>query len=128
MGAHRLRVLHVSDLHLRSQAAEPDAWRRRRVLGDAWDRNLDAILRHGAIDLLCFTGDLVQSGKAEEYEALTGVVEAMRVRLGLEREQRFVIPGNHDIDRDVAKDAWTALRAGLERGRRAVVPSSHNSC
>jgi predicted phosphodiesterase len=113
MGAHRLRVLHVSDLHLRSEAAEPDAWRRRRVLGKAWEKNLDVILRQGKIDLLCFTGDLVQSGKAEEYAALTGFVEAMLARLGLDRERLFVVPGNHDIDRDVAKDAWTALR-GLD--------------
>jgi calcineurin-like phosphoesterase family protein len=113
MGAHRLRVLHVSDLHLRSEAAEPDAWRRRRVLGDAWEKNLDAIVQRGAIDLLCFTGDLVQSGKAEEYAALTGFVDAMLKRLGLDRERLFVVPGNHDIDRDVAKDAWTELR-GLD--------------
>ena len=110
MGAHRLRILHISDLHLRSQAEEPDAWRRRRVLGEAWEKNLDAIRQHGPIDLLCFTGDLVQSGKAEEYAALTGFVEAMLARLGLDRERLFVVPGNHDIDRDVAKDAWTALR------------------
>jgi tetratricopeptide (TPR) repeat protein/predicted MPP superfamily phosphohydrolase len=110
MKAHRLRILHVSDLHLRSRAEEPDAWRRRRVLGEAWEKNLDAVRRHGPIDLLCFTGDLVQSGKAEEYAALTDFVEAMLTRLGLDRERLFVVPGNHDIDRDVAKEAWTALR------------------
>ncbi|MFY9825752.1 MAG: hypothetical protein WAM82_30540, partial [Thermoanaerobaculia bacterium] len=41
---HRLRILHISDLHERGPR-EKETWRRRRVLGDAWDRNLTELLR-----------------------------------------------------------------------------------
>ncbi len=105
----RLRLLHLSDLHARG-GREPERWRRRRVLGPAWDDNLDAVLEDGPIDLVCFTGDAADWGRREEFaeagEFLAGLLE----RLGLERERLFVVPGNHDVDRGVHADAWSALR------------------
>lgn len=41
MGAHRLRVLHVSDLHVVAPAKDRHRARRGLVLGKAWDANLD---------------------------------------------------------------------------------------
>lgn len=111
MVEHRLRILHISDLHLDGKMSEVGAWRRRRVLGPEWDKNLGEILRAGPIDLICFTGDLAQSGKPAEYAALTSFVDYLLVRTGVPRECLFVVPGNHDIDRDIAKTAWTELRA-----------------
>ncbi len=60
------RILHISDLHERGPR-EPEPFRRRRVLGDAWKRNLDALLNDGAIDLVCFTGDIANWGQPDEY-------------------------------------------------------------
>jgi hypothetical protein len=37
MGAHRLRVLHVSDLHVVDPAKDRNRQRRGLVLGEAWD-------------------------------------------------------------------------------------------
>ncbi len=105
----RLRILHLSDLHTKA-AKEPERWRRRRVLGSAWEANLDALLDDGRIDLVCFTGDAAHSGKREEFveagEFLLGLLE----RLHLDRDRLFVVPGNHDIDRDLQPDAWSGLR------------------
>ncbi len=109
MGEHRLAILHVSDLHVRADEGA-GGWRRRRVLGEAWDRNLDAFLEDGPIDLVCFTGDLAQAGKPEEYALLTPFVEALLARVGVPADRLFVVPGNHDIDRSVAEPAWKALR------------------
>ena len=36
------------------------------VLGKAWEQNLDALLEGGPVDIVCFTGDLAQSGEAAE--------------------------------------------------------------
>ena len=58
---HRLRILHLSDLHARGPR-ETGTWRRRRVLGDAWERNLADLLQDGPIDLVCFTGDAADWG------------------------------------------------------------------
>jgi 3',5'-cyclic AMP phosphodiesterase CpdA len=104
-----LRLLHISDLHVGGNEG-PDGWRRRRVLGDAWAANLDALLEDGPLDLICFTGDLAFSGKAEQYEALTPFIADLLHRVKLPLDRLFVVPGNHDIDRDLAKAARKALR------------------
>jgi tetratricopeptide (TPR) repeat protein len=102
-----LRILHISDLHA---TPGPDAWRLQRVLGDAWKRNLDDLLEDGPFDLVCFTGDVVHAGKATEYAFAHALVAQLLEPLRLPMERLFVVPGNHDIDRDVGKAAWEALR------------------
>ena len=62
----RLRLLHLSDLHARA-GREAEPWRRRRVLGPAWEDNLDALTEEGPIDLVCFTGDAADWGRREEF-------------------------------------------------------------
>lgn len=110
MGAHRLRILHVSDLHVVDPAKDRYRQRRGLVLGKAWDENLDEIARDGPIDLVCFTGDLAFSGSKAEYDRLTVFVDAMLARVGVPRSRFFVVPGNHDADRKIAPDAVMALR------------------
>ncbi|WP_224372472.1 metallophosphoesterase [Hyalangium versicolor] len=102
-----LRILHISDLHA---AHGRHAWRRQRVLGDSWRRNLDELLEDGPFDLVCFTGDVAYGGRADEYSLaqslLVQILEPLRLSMG----RLFVVPGNHDIDRDVGKAAWETLR------------------
>lgn len=110
-----IRILHISDLHERGpREAEP--WRRRRVLGPAWEANLAALTEDGPIDLVCFTGDLADWGLPEEYARATEFVESLRAALRLGRDRIFVVPGNHDIARRVEEEAWRSLRAALQRG------------
>ncbi|WP_437493492.1 metallophosphoesterase [Sorangium sp. So ce1014] len=110
---HRLRVLHISDLHVRGPR-ETEGWRRRRVLGEAWERNLDDLVEDGIpIDLVCFTGDVANHGTPEEYGPATEFVEAMLGRLHVSKERFFVVPGNHDIHRKTNQAAWKKLRALL---------------
>ena len=59
---YTLRILHLSDLHAGRPGIEHD-WRRRRVLGPAWERNLDVIRDSGrTVDLVCLTGDAAFNG------------------------------------------------------------------
>jgi tetratricopeptide (TPR) repeat protein len=117
MGEHTLTLLHLSDLHEDATTS----WRRRRVLGDAWKRNLDEMAAEGSHDLVCFTGDAVFSGQAAEYERATVFFEAVLERLGLGRERFFPVPGNHDINRGQGAAEWRALRDKLPRARREEV-------
>jgi predicted phosphodiesterase len=113
-----LRILHISDIHEETgDRLEPA--RRRRVLGDSWDDNLDDILAHGPLDLVCFTGDIAYSGKQPEYARAHAWLSRLMARVGLAWDRLFLVPGNHDIDRGDASSAeraaWTRLRAILPR-------------
>jgi tetratricopeptide (TPR) repeat protein/predicted phosphodiesterase len=114
---HTLKLLHISDLH---QKRSHD-WRRERVLGEAWTRNLDDIKQRGGADLVCFTGDAAFSGSASEYKRAIGFFDATLDRLGLGRNRLFVVPGNHDIDQKVAESAWKRLRKELLGANRLDV-------
>ncbi|WP_437307900.1 metallophosphoesterase [Sorangium sp. So ce388] len=118
---HRLRILHLSDLHERVELGwmnderkakvRAHAAQRHRVLGSPLQRVL-AELRANArpIDLVCFTGDVADWGLPEEYARATARVTALLGSAGVPLDRFFVIPGNHDIQRTQAEDAWRELR------------------
>ena len=116
--AKRLRILHLSDLHIGKERPE-DGWRVERVMGEAWDRNLADIRRDGPIDLICFTGDLAQKGHAHEYARLTAVIANLLTLTGCPIEHFFCVPGNHDIDRGIGKPAWKKVRREFFRNPHA---------
>ncbi|WP_295954138.1 metallophosphoesterase [Rhodoferax sp.] len=105
---NRLRILHISDLHLGKEAAS--GWRMRRVMGRTWTENLVQLAADGPIDLVCFTGDLAQSGQVGQYAEATQFVEELLRILKVDRERFFCVPGNHDVDRSVNPPAWKKLR------------------
>jgi tetratricopeptide (TPR) repeat protein len=113
MGEWKARILHISDLHERGPR-ERESFRRRRVLGEAWKRNLDALLEDGPIDLVCFTGDIADWGRPEEYGAATEFIESLLQQLSLSIDRLFLVPGNHDIDRGKGQNAWAELRGGKD--------------
>jgi predicted MPP superfamily phosphohydrolase len=112
MGNYTIRILHVSDLHERGPR-ETSAWRKRRVLGTNWKKNVDVIRGDGPVDLVCFTGDIANWGLADEYEAATSFVDELLGQLELGRDRLFVVPGNHDIDRKARESTWKDLRKKL---------------
>ena len=70
-------------------------WRRRRVLGDAWKRNLDTLLaEEGAMHFVFFTGDAAQSGKPEEYDDVRDFFGDLSQETGTGLERFFVVPGS----------------------------------
>jgi predicted phosphodiesterase len=109
-GQYRLQFLHISDLHAKGPQEE-EAWRRRRVLGDAWLRNLETLVNEeGHIDFVFFTGDAAQSGKPEEYAEVTDFLGSLLEELDLKPDRLFVVPGNHDVDRRAQQDVWKSMR------------------
>ena len=112
-GHYRVQFLHISDLHAKGPA-EKEPWRRRRVLGKAWQWNLEAILEEeGPVDFVFFTGDAAQSGKPGEYAEVTDFLQALREELHVAPDRVFTVPGNHDIDRSVREDVWKSMRMHL---------------
>jgi len=112
-GQYRLQFLHISDLHAKGPR-EKEPWRRRRVLGDAWLRNLETLTEEeGPVHFVFFTGDAAHSGNPGEFAEVTDFFGALCEELHLGLDRRFVVPGNHDIARDVQTDAWASARMRL---------------
>ena len=110
MAQHRLRILHLSDLH----CVAKDDWRRRRVLGDAWLKNLDDLLADGApVDLVCFTGDLAYHGQEDEYACAADFLLATLERLKVDPSRFFAVQGNHDVYQKRNERVWRSLRNKL---------------
>ena len=95
-----LTWLHLSDWHQGASDFDRDIV-RDALLDDINQRiNIDPVLEQ--IDFIFFTGDLAFSGKKAEYEAARDLLlEPTRTALGLEKDQLFLIPGNHDLNRDM---------------------------
>jgi hypothetical protein len=118
---HTLRIFHISDLHARGARDHKRTHKREMVLGDAWQRNLDDLSDDGrAFDLVVFTGDIADWGVADEYDAATPFLMKTLELLHVSPERLFVIPGNHDVNRDTEAQVWAKLREGIAEHRQAV--------
>ncbi len=131
-----LTRLHLSDLHA-SERSDWDAGRVLRTLLDDLRILRDEHELHP--DLLLFTGDAAFAGRGDEFDTAGRFLEDVREACGVERENVFLVPGNHDVDRsaiepddtewlDERRKSWDAaavndlLRQGDadERWRRAM--------
>lgn len=106
-----LRWLHLSDLHL--TAEEP--WDRRATL-QALVRHVKELKEQGlAPNWVFVTGDIAWSGKKAEYDQALRLFEELAKTLDLDLKQDFfVVPGNHDVDRGQVKGHESRLIKGLE--------------
>ena len=105
----KLTWLHVSDFHIRAG----DPYDRDVVLGALVRSVKDMRERQGrAPDLIFATGDIAQSGKTNEYAGATIFFDELLAAAGLERRDLFLIPGNHDVDREQGIGLARTLNSG----------------
>ncbi|MFN0104156.1 MAG: metallophosphoesterase [Bryobacteraceae bacterium] len=100
-----LTWLHISDFHIRAG----DPYDRDVVLGALVDSVAEYAKRGRRPDLIFATGDIAFSGKAAEYEIAGKFFDHLLSAVGLEKSQLFVIPGDHDADREVGLDLLRTL-------------------
>lgn len=96
-----LKFLHLSDLHMTTKDAgtqfDLDYKIRAALLDDLGkeDRtNFDAIL---------VTGDIAYHGLSDEFERAKKWLEEVRTKTNSTPEALFVVPGNHDVNRETVK-------------------------
>ena len=102
-----LTFLHLSDLHFTTSDAgtqfDLDVKIREALLADLGKderTNFDAIL---------VTGDIAYHGRAEEFAMAKKWFEEVRIRTSTSPEALYVVPGNHDVNRDtvsVGSSLW----------------------
>lgn len=105
-----MRLLLISDIHFESpicldRHSDPDWYYRNQLINELGNR----VAEFGAFDAILIGGDIAYKGAADEYaEALKWIRELVQA-CGCELSQVFVIPGNHDVDRNRIKGS-TAVR------------------
>jgi hypothetical protein len=107
--AFTLRILHLSDLP-EGQPGQEALWRRRRILGEAWLKNLELIAGAGGRLIWCASPGMWPSGRREEYVRAADFVRELLRRLDFGPERFFAVPANRDMDRKIEVAAWRALR------------------
>lgn len=85
----KIRILHISDLHYGKDKNKQD---------DNIDKFLDDIEKE-KIDIVIFSGDLVNVGKEENFEEAKKFLQKLLNKLSLGYDSFFISPGNHDINR-----------------------------
>ncbi len=125
--------LHLSDWHQKElkDNEQSAAGSRKEIL----DRLLDDISSrvenvHSSLeklDFVVFSGDLAFSGRSREYiDALEFFVKPVLKAAGVPNSRFFIVPGNHDVDRDniptgADRDLATAIREkSLEKYREDI--------
>lgn len=91
-----IRWLHISDLHLGSEGAETNMMRDELMpylkgMGQKWDY------------VFC-TGDIrtANADPKDFTEDMAAYLKGICNAVGVPMEKLFIVPGNHDVDRDVA--------------------------
>lgn len=99
-----MRILHFSDFHLDKA---PNSIGKSQKLLDAMLSSLRPFLAEKPIDLVIFTGDMVNvGGKSfddilQGFEIFKNLISAKLMNeLSLPAERFIFCPGNHDVDRD----------------------------
>ena len=91
-----IRIAHISDLH----ASEGET--ASVPIIEAAIEDLKRLHAERPIDLVVFSGDLSKEGKAEDFKAVRErLVSPLCAALDLAPERFVMVPGNHDVDRDL---------------------------
>ena len=107
-------ILHLSDIHFKYQ-----------LDGTVHDldhdvRNeLEIDVRHvleqtGPINAIVVTGDLAFAGKAEDYEVARTWLAKLCTAIGCGTEHVWVVPGNHDVDRDSVTELVRTVQNSIQ--------------
>ncbi len=96
-----LNILHISDAHIQMKDKEEIKDIIDKLMTDVIEVQKQEKIK---IDLICFTGDLIQRGdKAFNDEnqwnlAQSILVEPLLKRLELTKNEYIMVPGNHEVD------------------------------
>lgn len=96
-----LNILHISDVHIQKKDAIEIQEIVKKLIADVKHIQKEKEI---SIDLICFTGDLIQRGdKAEKDENQWQLSEDILINpllseLNLSQEDFVFIPGNHEVD------------------------------
>ncbi|MGN6714390.1 metallophosphoesterase [Anaerocolumna jejuensis] len=96
-----LNILHISDAHIQKKDESEIREIAEKLINDVLKVQKEQDIK---IDLVCFTGDLIQRGdkaiKDENQMQLANeiLVQPLLNKLGHEKDRFIIVPGNHEVD------------------------------
>jgi len=117
-----VRIIHLSDFHLNPDTLSD--W--NRYVKSALVKKLDDLHAESPVQLIAFTGDLLDAG-GKSYPTASAafnlfsneVITPIVTSLGLPKERFLMVPGNHDVTRSSDSDLIeSGLRSGLTDATR----------
>ena len=96
-----LNILHISDAHIQKKDVLEIKEIVQKLINDINRVQIDKDIK---IDLICFTGDLIQRGdrsiddEGQWKIAQEILVEPLLKTLNLSQDRFVFVPGNHEVD------------------------------
>lgn len=102
--------LHISDLHF----CISQAWDADIVLHELL-RDIGNFIKKNEIkfDFIVVTGDIAYSGNPDEYVLSKDFLNEVLRLTGLTKDCIFIVPGNHDVCRNLIPPTQFIIRDGL---------------
>lgn len=107
-----LKILLLSDIHfIHCEDDENDY----RSLETAFVEAMDELRDSGGVNQILICGDIANKGQESEYQTAEAFLKRVLERLGCDEKktQVYVVPGNHDINREINKTARFGWRSTL---------------
>lgn len=107
-----LRILLLSDIHfIHCEDDENDY----RSLETAFVEAMDDVRESGGVNQILICGDIANTGQENEYQTAEAFLKRVFERLGCDEKQTqvYVVPGNHDINRNINMATRLAWRPTL---------------
>ncbi len=100
----KYRWLHISDLHSVCKGI------RTQIMRDELIEEIKYINRQGQISFILITGDI--SDKNEGYDEAKKIIHRIVEEIGISLEKVFIVPGNHDLNRNIPDDRNEKINNG----------------
>ena len=123
-----LRILLLSDIHfIHCEDDENDY----RSLETAFVEAMDEIKKTGGVNQILICGDIANKGQAEEYTTAEAFLKRVFEQLECSESSTpvYVVPGNHDINREINKNERLTLRSTLldmSKADNFIYDAKHN--
>lgn len=105
-------IIHVADIHYRKDAPEGASSIMKAFLKDLGERT-QALSDHRFY--IVFAGDIVRAGEdSDAYDAFAREMDANLNKVGIGKDSRIVVPGNHDLNKRAVEDAFEKCEKAID--------------
>lgn len=123
-----LRILLLSDIHfIHCEDDENDY----RSLETAFVEAMDEVRDSGGLNQILICGDIANKGLESEYQTADTFLKRVFEHLGCDEKktQVYVVPGNHDINRNInmmSRLGWRTTLLDRNRAESFIYAAKHN--